>query len=198
MNEIKKLSELNETQVNQAINVFVEGFYNVFSRICKEKSKFHIIFKNSFDFDMTYAYLLDEDAIGFLGLADNNKRPVKINKEIYMEEIGGTAARISYKGLSSSLEKVNVFDPQEIGIDFIATDPAYRSKGIGAQLIEYVRDTLGYKHISLEVFSKNPRAQKMYEREGFKVVEVKNNLMLILQGLGKRVIMRWDAEEAVQ
>jgi len=190
MGEIKKLSELNDIQINQAISVFVEGFYNKFSRICKDKAKFHKIFKYSFDFNMTYAYLLDGESIGFMGLADCNKRPIKVNKEIYMEETGGIAARASYKALSVNFEKLNVFDPKEIFIDFIATDPAHRSKGVGTKLIKYVHDTLGCKHIGLEVFSKNPRAQMLYERIGFKVVDVKNNLMLIVQGFGKRVIMR--------
>ena len=47
MNEIKKLSELDEKQVNQAISVFVEGFYNVFSSISKDREKLHKLFKYS-------------------------------------------------------------------------------------------------------------------------------------------------------
>jgi len=92
------------------------------------------------------------------------------------------------------MERLNVVSPQEIYIDYIATSPEHRSKGIGLKLIEFVRGTLGYKHIELEVFSKNPRAKHFYERTGFKVIKVKTDIMLVLQGFGRRIVMRLDIE----
>ena len=194
MSEIKKLSELDDEQVNQAICVFIDGFYNVFSTISKDKEKLHKLFKNSFDYDMTYAYLQDGEAVGFLGLADYQKRPLKLNKEIFMETIGGFAGKVSYKAMRAAMEKLNVVSPQEIYIDYIAASPEHRSKGVGGKLIEFVRDTLGYKHIELEVFSKNPRAKKFYERAGFKVIKVKKDFVMAIQGFGRRIIMRLDSE----
>ena len=192
MADIKKLSELNEEQVDQAFNVFIEGFYNVFKSISKDKEKLHRLFKHSFDYSMVYVYLLDDEAVGFLGLADSQKRPLKLNKDIFMEVIPGFAGKMTYKGMSVAMEKLNVVNPQDIYIDYLATCPKHRSKGIGSQLIKFVRESLGYKHIELEVFSKNPRAKSFYEREGFKVVKVKSDLMLILQGFGRRIVMRLD------
>ena len=194
MSEIKKLSELSDEQVNQAMNVFVEGFYNVFSTISKDKDKLHKIFKHSFDFDMVYTYLLDDKVVGFLGIADHRKRPLKINKEIFLETIGGFAGKITYIGVSTAMEKLNVVSPQDIYIDFITTSPEHRSKGIGKQFIEFIRDTLGYKHIELEVFSKNQKAKRFYEREGFNVIKVKFDLMMMLQGFGRRIVMRLDID----
>ena len=194
MDEIKKLFELNDEQVNQAFNVFIEGFYNVFSTISKDKGKLHRLFKHSFDYSMAYAYLLDNEAVGFLGLADSQKRPVKLNKDIFMEIIPGVAGKISYKAMCSAMEKRNVSDPQDIYIDYLATCPKHRSKGIGSQLIKFIRETLGYKHIELEVFSKNPRAKSFYEREGFRVIKIKTDIMLVLQGFGRRIVMRLDKE----
>jgi ribosomal protein S18 acetylase RimI-like enzyme len=195
MAEIKKLSELDEAQINQAFSVFVEGFYNVFSSISKDKDKLHRLFKHSFDYDMTYAYLLDGEAVGFLGLADHRKRPMKLNREIFMEILPGFGGKVSYKTMCAVMDKLNVFSPQVISVDFIATSQEHRSKGIGKQLIEFVRDTLGYKQIELEVFSKNPRAKAFYERTGFEVVKVKASLPAMLQGFGKRIVMRLDAEQ---
>jgi ribosomal protein S18 acetylase RimI-like enzyme len=90
------------------------------------------------------------------------------------------------------MEKLTIVRPEEVYIDFIATSPDFRSKGIGAQLIEFVRGTLGYKAIELEVFSKNPKAKLFYEREGFKAIRAKNNFIMAIQGFGKRIIMRWE------
>jgi len=192
MNEIKKLSELSDEQVNQALDVFVEGFYNIFSSITKDKEKLHRLFKSSFYYDMTYACLLDGTAVGFLGLADHNKRSLKLNRDIFFEILGGFAGKISYNAVRGALEKLNITDPNGIYIDFIATDPNHRSKGIGKKLIEFVRNLPNYKYIELEVFTKNPKAIKFYVREGFRAVGKKLDLLMVIQGAGRRIIMRLD------
>jgi len=194
MGEIIKLSELDETQVNQAFDVFVEGFYNVMSSISKDKKVLHKLFKDSFDYDMAYAYVQDGVAVGFLGVATHIKRAVNFNRDAFIEILGGFAGKMVYRGVSSSMMKPNAKGPHEIYIDFIATSPEHRSMGIGSKLIGFVRDELGYKNIELEVFSKNPKAIKFYEREGFKAVEKKRDLLMRMQGFGYRIIMRWEAE----
>jgi len=194
MSKIVKLSELGDNQVNQAMDVFVEGFYNVFKSVTKDKEKLHELFKRSFDYDMVYTYLLDGVVVGFLGLSTCQKRPVKLNVEVFAQVLSGFAGKVAYKSMSNSLEKVNVSNPEEICIDYIATSPEHRSRGIGKELIEYVRDNLGYKYIKLEVFSKNPRAKAFYERLGFSAAGTKNNLMLMLQGLGTLITMRMEVK----
>lgn len=190
MNEIKKLSELEENQVNQAIDVFIEGFYFTLSSVSKDKDTLHELFKSSFDYNMTYAYLQDRAAIGFLGLANDQKRPIKLNREIYAQRIG----KASYKAVSTAFEKAKDIGPQDILIDYITTSPEHRGKGIGAELIAFVRDTLGYKQIQLETYSKNTRAIAFYERLGFQIISIKKSLMMKLSGYGSLVTMRVEAE----
>jgi ribosomal protein S18 acetylase RimI-like enzyme len=194
MDEIKKLSELNEEQINQAISVFVDGFFNVFSSISKDKKKLHKLFKHSFKYEMAYAYLQDGEAVGILGLADYQTRALKLNKEILMEILPGFAGKVTYKMVHKALETPHPIKSQEIFIDYIATNPKCRSKGIGTQLFEFVRKTLRYKHIELEVFSKNPRAKALYEKLGFKVITKRRDFLMILQGFGRRIVMRCEAE----
>ena len=195
MDEIKKLSELNEEQIDQSIGIFIEGFYDVMSSISKDKEKLHRLFKNSFDYEMTCAYLQDDKAVGFLGLGDHRKRPIKLDIDIFMEILSGFAGKVSYKAMSAAMEKPNVSSPEVIYIDYIATSPELRGKGVGTKLIDYIRDVLGYKIIELEVFSKNTGAIKLYEREGFKVIKVKADIMMILQGKGRRILMRYEAAQ---
>ncbi|GHV35669.1 hypothetical protein FACS18949_14090 [Clostridia bacterium] len=194
MNEIKKLSELDETRVNQAVGVFVEGFYFTLLNISTDKEKLHKLFKNSLDYNMTYACLQDGEAVGFLGLADYQKRPAKLNREIFIEIMVGFAGKLNYKAASSALEQPKPIDPGEIYIDYLATSPYHRSRGIGTQLIEFVRGTLGYKHIELETYAKNTKAIALYERLGFKVTRVKKSFIMRIKGLGDMVYMRLDAE----
>ena len=198
MDEIKKLSGLDENQMNQAISVFIEGFYNIMSSISKDKEKLHWLFMNSFDNDITYAYLHNGEAVGFLGLGDHQKRALNLNKDIFMKIIPETLPRFAidfmYKAMYSSMCKPHVGSPHEVYIDFITTNPEYRSTGIGAKLIEFIRRDLGYKTIKLDVMTKNPRAKKFYERMGFKVIKTKLDIMTRLQGIGGRIIMKWEAE----
>ncbi|MCL2865974.1 MAG: GNAT family N-acetyltransferase [Lachnospiraceae bacterium] len=199
MDKIKKLSELDENQVNQALNVFIEGFYNIMSAITKDKEKLHRLFKNSFNYDITYAYLQNGEAVGFLGLGNYQKRALNLNKDIFTEilpeKLPTFAGKSMYKAMYSSMCKPHNGSPEEIYIDFIATNPEYRSTGIGTKLIKFIRGDLSYKTIGLDVMTKNPRAKKFYERMGFKVIKTKLDLMARLQGFGGRIIMKWEAEK---
>ena len=198
MDEIKKISELDEDRMNQAINVFLEGFYDIVSGVSKDKEKLHWLFKNSFDCEITYAYLQNGEAVGFLGLGNNEKRALNLNKELFMkilpEKLPSLAGKSMYKAMYLSMCKPHIGSPHEIHIDFIATNPEHRSTGIGTKLIEFIRYDLGYRVIKLDVMTKNPRAKKFYERMGFKVIKTKLDLMTRLQGFGGRILMKWEAE----
>ena len=194
MNEIRKLSELDEKQIEQSINVFVDGFYFTLSSFSKDREKLRKLFVNSFDTDMTYAYLQDGKALGFLGLATHQKRPTKLNETTFIKEFGGFSGKRLYKAASAAMEKPVAINPEDIFIDYIATSTEHRSKGIGKQLIEFIRNTLGHKHIELETYTKNTRAIAFYERLGFKAIRVKKSLMMRIKGFGNRIYMRWDAE----
>jgi len=199
MDEIKKLSGLDDGQVDQAVGVFVDGFHYIFSKaISKDKEKLHLLFKNSFDYDMTYAYLREGEAVGFMGLGDHIKRPIALDREVFLGLRGGLGGKISYKAMSAALGKVVVENPDEVYVDYLATSPEHRSQGIGTKLIEYVRDTMGYKYIKLEVLSKNPRAKKLYESLGFEVIKIKTDIMMMINGFGKPIIMRMEVRQPHQ
>ena len=195
MGEIQKLSTLDETQVNQAVGVFVEGFYNIFSSISKDKAKLHKLFKASFNSNMVYVYVQDGAAVGFLGVRTAGDCPVKLNREVFLETIRGFIGKVTFKVARAAMDAYNNANPVEAGgvfIDYLAIDPAYRGKGIGTKLIEYTRENLCQTYAMLDVLSYNKGAKKLYERMGFRVVRVRTNLIQILQGLGKTITMRLD------
>lgn len=56
----------------------------------------------------------------------------------------------------------------------IALFPAFRGQGIGTQLLDIARQQAqeqGFQKLSLLAFEQNKRAVKLYERNGFKVIE---------------------------
>ena len=67
----------------------------------------------------------------------------------------------------------NETEEGEIYIDCIATFPEFRGKGIGSFILDYLIEDIGHKQnktLGLLVDLTNPRAQKLYEAKGFKVV----------------------------
>ena len=64
--------------------------------------------------------------------------------------------------------------PESLLIDSLAVDKEYRSQGIGKELIKLAKDAAKLEKLdklSLFVFEENSLAQKLYEREGFKVTQ---------------------------
>lgn len=63
----------------------------------------------------------------------------------------------------------------ELLMEGIAVDADARGKGIGSMLLDKVKEYAKANHftsIRLDVIDTNPRAKKLYERKGFKVVKV--------------------------
>lgn len=78
-------------------------------------------------------------------------------------------------------------------MDGISVDPTYRGQGIGGRLLEeivrYATEN-GYNSVRLDVIDTNPRAQKLYERKGFKTVKVeKYGFLRPLLGFGGSTTM---------
>lgn len=84
-------------------------------------------------------------------------------------------------------------DEGQLLMDGISVDPQYRGQGIGGRLLEeivrYAREN-GYNSVRLDVIDTNPRAQKLYERKGFKAVKTdKFGFLRPLLGFGGSTTM---------
>jgi len=65
-------------------------------------------------------------------------------------------------------------------IDFIAVNSRFRGKGVGTALLNKAKTHAcenGFKILSLDVVESNPKAEKLYKREGFKFIKKKRSLM---------------------
>lgn len=64
--------------------------------------------------------------------------------------------------------------PDEIYIDFIAVSAEARGRGLGTSLLREARDIAseqGFDCVRLDVVDTNRRAQALYEREGYRVID---------------------------
>ena len=60
-----------------------------------------------------------------------------------------------------------------IDIYTIAVDENFKRHGIATKLIDYVKENYNYETITLEVRSKNDAAIKMYQKNGFEVINTR-------------------------
>lgn len=60
-----------------------------------------------------------------------------------------------------------------IDIYTIAVDENFKRRGIATKLIVYVKENCDYETITLEVRSKNDAAIKMYQKNGFEVINIR-------------------------
>ncbi|CAM2819241.1 N-acetyltransferase [Erysipelothrix tonsillarum] len=92
----------------------------------------------------------------------------------------------NYDLVKEMMENANIYVCEEDGIiqgfagvmegyylAGIFVDKSMRSKGIGKQLLDYLKTR--YDELTLDVFDQNPKAQSFYKREGFTTVESANN-----------------------
>lgn len=64
--------------------------------------------------------------------------------------------------------------PGELLMDGLAVDSAYRGQGIGGRLLQEIiayGQANGYHHVRLDVIDTNPRAKKLYQRQGFQTIK---------------------------
>lgn len=63
---------------------------------------------------------------------------------------------------------------QSLFLDALCVDEAYQKKGVGSHLIQRTKQKAhesGYQVLSLIVFNDNTKAQRVYQKNGFEVVE---------------------------
>ena len=194
--EIKRLSELNHLQVEQAVSIFIDGFYYIYAKaVSKDKNLLKELFIDAFDYDMVFVCLYDERVVGFLGLGNRHKRCVALSKKNCQRLLGSFKGAMIYMQMGSMLHEITVHGINEGYIDYLTTDDNYQGKGIATRLIKYVCDTLSYESYTLDVLSKNTRAKRLYEQLGFVQTHIKKNLLVMLGGFGSQIVMRLEVDK---
>ncbi|MDO4275666.1 MAG: GNAT family N-acetyltransferase [Eubacteriales bacterium] len=191
--EIKKLSELNRLQVEQAVAIFIDGFYYIYEKaVSKDKTLLKKLFIDAFDHDMVFVCLHEGRVVGFLGLGNSHKRCVALSKETCKRLFGKFKGAVLYMQIGGMLHEITVHEKNEGYIDYITTDDNYRGKGIATRLIKYACDTLSYESYTLDVLSKNTTAKRLYEHLGFVQTNIKKNPLIMLGGFGNQIVMKLD------
>jgi ribosomal protein S18 acetylase RimI-like enzyme len=111
--------------------------------------------------------------VGVLGIDDDRGRFIRFAYSDLTGEFGfiGGIARFLWLKFIGWIEKQA---PGTLRIAAIAVAEEARGSGVGTRLLEAAEEfahAQGYKALVLEVVDTNPRARKLYERMGFKIIK---------------------------
>lgn len=188
---IVKLSELNNNQKEQFINIFGKSFFSLMDKKAKHTAQQKVIFLDAILPDNAAIYLEDDVVVGMVSFSNSRHTAVRFSKQICKEQYGVFYGSITYNILTAFFAKPFV-KPGEGYIDFLCVDENYRRKGIASKLLEFVYENTDYQHYYLEVLGKNKGAIKLYERQGYKTVKVKKGLLIWLAIKDYTMIMKWS------
>lgn len=188
--KIEKLSNLGYKENQQVAKIFIDGFGYMFKRLTKDKELLIKCFESAFVRDLFYVALDKDRIVGFVGISDNKSRAMKLDRNIFRKYFGNFTGGVFCSQIGFMMEKPIMKEAYECYIDLLGTDIEYRNKGVGTELLNYVHNELQYDEYYIEVLSKNVTAKRLYEKIGYKLMKVNNNIFLKMQGLGSAEFMK--------
>ncbi|MGL5480035.1 MAG: GNAT family N-acetyltransferase [Clostridium sp.] len=192
-NKIVKLSELDNSNLEEVNKIFEECFGHMFSGFTKDLDKLSKCFIESFIKDMVYVYLEEDKALGFISASSVSGRAIKINKKLFKETFGKARGSIFCWQIDKIMTKVIVKSENECYIDFLGVSKGARRKGIGQTLLNYIHKDNRYDKYILEVLSKNPNAKALYEKVGYKAIKHEKNIFMTLSRQGSSYVMEYNS-----
>jgi ribosomal protein S18 acetylase RimI-like enzyme len=170
---IKNLAELDESQVRQAVEIFAASFYELLSFISPEIEVIADTLEHSFLLEHYYAGLLDDNVVGIVACSTHTERAHRFNRVQLIKKSGLIKGNLAYVRLRKHFENLKGLRPHQCCIEWVATDSAYRGKGVSRKMQQYLLEELPYEEYVLEVANTNYSAIRLYEKLGFVVYERK-------------------------
>lgn len=188
--KIVEYGKLSDTQKEQAIEIFMEGFGHMMT-FSKDKVVLKELFKSGFD-DFLFLCYVEDKVLGIMGLATNKIRPLKFEHDVCVSLFGKMKGTILCKQMNVIFQTPVVKGGRELYIDILATAGNARGKGVATRLLTYAFDLQEYELCYIEVFSRNKKAVQLYKKLGFTVHKKEFLSPLIFQGCGYPVLMCRD------
>ena len=181
--KIIEYSILNDSQKEQAVNLFMEGFGH-FMKFSKDDDLKRKLFFELLNSPLFKCYVADGKVLGLMGIATNKERPLKFDRDICIKYFGKSKGSILSRQMNAIFQSPVVKADNELYIDILVTGSEARRKGVGTALLNYAFAMEEYSVWSVEVFSKNQPAIRLYEKNGFKVFKAKKFSFMRFLGEG--------------
>jgi ribosomal protein S18 acetylase RimI-like enzyme len=176
---------------DRAAEIFDEAFAEKFSTVIPDHARRLAFLARTLRSDHCLVALEGEELLGLVGL--NTPRGELAGEALDTDDLGlsGWRESLGLVGMVRAAALLGLFyshkaKPDELYIDYIAVSATARGRGVGKRLLAEARRVAqagGFDCVRLDVVDTNPRAQALYEREGYKVIhEEKLGFMSRLTG----------------
>lgn len=161
---------LSECHPPDAASLFLDSLGDKFYPILKDKQKAHKLLELSINQSNCFSAVSDKKLFGILAYQVNNTNFLSISFRNIISVYGVFSGIIKALALSQLEHQT---DRNDIYIEAVAVSEAARGQGVGTKLFEALFDyAAGHKFnsITLQVIDTNPKAEALYKRLGFEIV----------------------------
>ncbi|VFQ44185.1 GNAT family N-acetyltransferase [Desulfoluna butyratoxydans] len=164
--------KLPETLQQSAIEVFLSGFGQKIDHLMlkpRDRAQALRIYRDGADFSSGIYAVCRGRVAGMLGFHYQNQKFINLNLATLNREFGffgGVTRKLS----GSVFKDIHPLSHNEVRVQVIAVDNAFRGTGVGHRLLETLfafGRTRRLSGVRLEVVDTNPGAKKLYEELGF-------------------------------
>ena len=160
--------------------ICVAFFRQLSSVVCTQPEAIRI-FEKEFDPELAVAATHGDKLVGLVTLrhgsvAHHTTRARGPRLSTFIKQFGYLGGPVRF-ALQKMVMSGRPHRRDELLVEAMAVDEAYRGRGIGARLMEAVFDfarASGVRSIRLEVVDTNPGARRFYEKMGFKAVKTRS------------------------
>lgn len=170
MFEIQLASKYPNNANNKISKIFVDGFYEWLHYFSKDKTKLTNAFSHMFNPGVFYIACLNGEICGMAACNDGKMKSVQLEKKELKKHLGFVRGTIAYAILKHEFEEKQYpfpIEPDMGCIEFVATSPEYRGKGVASEIITHIFKTTSYTNYVLEVADTNLNAVNLYTKLGF-------------------------------
>ena len=172
--QVRIYSGITEKYRKQAAEIYYDAFQKKLAPLKGSRERIVALMEQIFDPQQAIIAVQQEQCVGLAGLHYEGHLFTKTSASAFVKELGW------FYGLAGYL-MFHVFEPavakDELRIECLAVAPDRRGQGIGTLLLAVVDElarTKGFGAVRLEVVNTNPLAQRLYERQGFRVTRTQH------------------------
>ncbi len=195
----RNLGELESIHLRQAVEIYAAAFYDALQFLSTDLDTIADLLEQLFVPQNHYVALLGGNVVSVVAYSTFNSRSIAIKRNKVVKHLGPVKGLYSYFRLYRALGKKLNLHIEQLYIDSVVTDSAYRGMGIALELQKHVIDNLPFKEIHLEVAQMNFKAIRIYEKMGFKIDQhLKERSFWKPNSEGGKLVMSFTKVENIQ
>jgi ribosomal protein S18 acetylase RimI-like enzyme len=167
--QVRIFSGIDEKYRKQAAEIYYDAFQLKLAPLKGSRERIVALLEQIFDPQQAIIAVQQEQCVGLAGLHYEGHYFTKIKLSAFVKELGlfyGLAGYLAFHAFEPRIAK------DVLRIECLAVVPDKRGQGIGTLLLAVVDElarTKDFGVVRLEVVDTNPLAQRLYERQGFRV-----------------------------